>query len=53
MNFRIFRFPIATDQYEILVKYLSKDEFSIEKLNELYHMKLGIETFFGKLKKYR
>ena len=50
MNFRIVRFPIAEGKYEVLVTNLSKDEFSIEELKELYHMRWGIETSFRELK---
>lgn len=50
MSFRIVRFPISEDTYEVLITNLKEDEFSIEKLKELYHMRWGIETAFRELK---
>ena len=50
MNFRIVRFPIAEGKYEVLITNLPKNEFSIEELKELYHMRWGIETSFRELK---
>ena len=50
INFRIVRFPIGENSYEVLVTSLSKEEFPIEKLKELYHMRWGIETAFRELK---
>lgn len=50
VTFRIVRFPIAEDKYEVLVTNLSKDEFSVKKLKEIYHMRWGIETSFRELK---
>ena len=50
MNFRIVRFPISENKYEVLLTNLSKNEFSIEELKELYHMRWGIETSFRELK---
>jgi hypothetical protein len=50
MSFRIVRFPISENTYEVLVTNLSKNEFPIEKLKEIYHMRWGIETSFRELK---
>lgn len=50
MHFRIVRFPISESQYEVLITNLSEEEFSVEQLKELYHMRWGIETSFRELK---
>jgi len=50
MNFRIVRFPITEGKYEVLVTNLPNNDFSIEELKELYHMRWGIETSFRELK---
>lgn len=50
VHFRIVRFPISENQFEVLITNLSKKEFPIEKLKELYHMRWGIETSFRELK---
>ncbi len=50
LKFRIVRFPISENSYEVLITNLSKDEFSITELKELYHMRWGIETSFRELK---
>ena len=50
ISFRVVRFPIADDCYELLITTLDKDEFPISKLKELYHLRWGIETSFRELK---
>lgn len=50
VHFRIVRFPISENQFEVLITNLSEKEFPIEKLKELYHMRWGIETSFRELK---
>lgn len=50
INFRIVRFPISEDKYEVLVTNLEEDEFSVKELKEIYHMRWGIETSFRELK---
>ncbi len=50
IEFRIVRFPISEDTYEILITNLNRKEFPVEKLKELYHMRWGIETAFRELK---
>lgn len=50
LNFRIVRFPIGENSYEVLVTNLDKSEFSIDDLKEMYHMRWGIETAFRELK---
>jgi len=42
MKFRVVRFPIAEDTYEVIITNLSRDELPVEKINELYHMRWGI-----------
>ena len=50
MNFRIVRFAISEDSYEMLVTNLDKFEFSSDDLKKIYHMRWGIETSFRELK---
>lgn len=50
VHFRIVRFPISENQFEMLITNLSEKEFPIKKLKELYHMRWGIETSFRELK---
>ena len=50
IHMRIVRFPISEDNYECIITNLPKDEFSSEKIKELYHMRWGIETSFRELK---
>lgn len=50
INFRIVRFPIGENSYEVLITNLDKSEFSIDDLKEIYHMRWGIETGFRELK---
>lgn len=50
IEFRIVRFPISEDTYEILITNLNRNDFPIEKLKEIYHMRWGIETAFRELK---
>ena len=50
INFRIARFAIADNSYEMLVTNLSRSEFSTNDLKEIYHLRWGIETSFRELK---
>ena len=50
MNFRIVRFPIGENSYEVLITNIDKSEFSTDDLKEIYHMRWGIETAFRELK---
>lgn len=50
INFRIVRFPISENTYEVIITNLTKEEFPIEKIKEIYHMRWGIETSFRELK---
>jgi hypothetical protein len=50
IKFRAVRFQLTEDSYEVLMTNLSKDEFDIGQLKELYHLRWGIETSFRHLK---
>lgn len=50
INFRIVRFPISENSYEVIITNLNKEEFPIERIKEIYHMRWGIETSFRELK---
>ena len=50
LPFRVVRFPITDNTYEVVVTNLDKDEFSAETLKLLYSMRWGIETSFRDLK---
>ncbi len=47
---RIVRFKINDDSYECIITNLSREEFSLEEIKELYHKRWGIETSFRELK---
>lgn len=50
ISFRLVRFPISENTYEVLITNLDRDIFPVKKLKELYHMRWGIETSFRELK---
>lgn len=50
LPFRIVRFPISEDSYEVVVTNLGFEEFPPEELKKLYGMRWGIETSFRDLK---
>lgn len=50
LPFRIVRFPISKDSYEVVVTNLDADEFPADSLKQLYDMRWGIETSFRDLK---
>lgn len=50
LSFRIVRFPISDDSYEVLLTNLNRHDFSIETLKEIYNLRWGIETSFRELK---
>lgn len=50
MSFRIVRFPITEDTYEMLVTNLDRFIFPITTLKEIYNLRWGIETSFRELK---
>ena len=50
LSFRIVRFKLTENTYEVLLTNLTEDEFSVSELKELYAMRWGIETSFRDLK---
>lgn len=50
INFRVVRFAISEDSYEVIITNLPENEFPAEKIKEMYHMRWGIETSFRELK---
>lgn len=50
MRFRIVRFAISEDSYEMLATNLDNAEFSSDNLKKIYHLRWGIETSFRELK---
>lgn len=50
MNFRVVRFAISENNYEVIITNLPEDKFPAYKLKEIYHMRWGIETSFRELK---
>lgn len=50
MSFRVLRFKITEDTYECLITNLTEEEFSLEELKQLYHLRWGEETSFRQLK---
>lgn len=50
LKFRVVRFMLDTGEYETLATSLSREEFSLKELKELYHMRWSIETAFRDLK---
>ena len=50
LSFRIVRFPISENSYEVIVTNLDRFQFSAEKIKEIYHLRWGIETSFRELK---
>ena len=50
MNLRVVRFKITDDTYECLVTNLTRDEFNLNELKKMYHMRWDIETAFKVLK---
>ena len=50
ISFRVVRFKLTDDTYEVLLTNLTDDEFSVSELKELYAMRWGIETSFRDLK---
>ena len=47
---RIVRFPISDDTFECIITNLPAEEFSVDDIKALYHMRWGIETSFRELK---
>ena len=50
LNFRIIRFKITEDTYETVLTNLSRFEYPVKTINDLYARRWGIETSFRDLK---
>jgi hypothetical protein len=50
INFRVVRFAISENNYEVIITNLTEKEFPAEKIKEIYHLRWGIETSFRELK---
>lgn len=50
LSFRVVRFKLTEDTYEVLLTNLPEGEFSVSELKDLYAMRWGIETSFRDLK---
>lgn len=50
LNLRVVRFEISPGCYQTVITSLSRNEFSIQDIKELYHMRWGIETSFREIK---
>lgn len=50
MSFRVVRFKITEDTYECLITNSTEEEFSLEELKQLYHLRWSEETSFRQLK---
>ena len=50
ISFRVVRFKISDNTYETIITNLDANEFSADRIKELYHMRWGIETSFRELK---
>ena len=50
MEFRVVRFPLSDNLFECIITNLPQEEFSLNDIKELYHMRWGIETSFRELK---
>ena len=50
MKFRIVRFKLDNGSYECLLTNLPANQFDMNALKEIYHMRWGIETSFRYLK---
>jgi hypothetical protein len=50
LSFRIARFSISENSYELVVTNLDRISFPVDKLKEIYHLRWGIETSFRELK---
>ena len=49
-NCRVVRFKITENTYETIITNLSRNEFSMEDICEIYNMRWGEETSFRELK---
>ena len=50
LSFRLVRIRLSDDSYELLLTNLPKDDFPMNELKSLYHLRWGIETSFRSLK---
>lgn len=50
LSFRIIRFPIGSNSYEIIITNLDRNIFDVKKIKEIYQLRWGIETSFRELK---
>lgn len=50
ISFRVVRFKISQNSFETIITNLDEDEFSLDSIKQLYHMRWGIETSFRELK---
>lgn len=50
LSFRLVRIRLSDDSFEFLLTNLPKDDFPIDELKSLYHLRWGIETSFRSLK---
>lgn len=50
LHFRIVRIQLDSNKYEMLLTNLPEEEFSPERLKEIYAMRWGIETSYRNLK---
>lgn len=50
INFRVVRFAISENNYEVIITNLPEDKFPADNIKEIYHMRWGIETSFRELK---
>ena len=50
INFRVVRFAISENTYEVIITNLTEKEFPTKKIKEIYHLRWGIETSFRELK---
>lgn len=49
-KFRVLRFPITETTFEVIMTSLPRDQFSSERIKEIYNQRWGIETSFRELK---
>lgn len=50
LSFRVLRFKLEDDSYECIITNLDRDEFSVDEIKEIYHIRWGVETSFRELK---
>ena len=50
IDLRVLRFKISEDGYENIITNLPPEEFPVDKIKQLYHLRWGIETSFRELK---